>query len=130
MAQPRASVARPTEFADGPIEDRPEPEDAGIPARPPPRPSTTSGTKPSVQAAKRAASDYPARNILTRQTPQTVLIVGISLLLGVCVMASLLVSAGANAAGGFLIICGGPLALFITGTGVVLLLTRGRTGRF
>jgi len=45
-------------------------------------------------------------------------------------MAMLLVSAGADAAGGFFIICGGPLALFVIGTGIVLLLTRGRTDRF
>ncbi len=97
-----------------------------------PRPSPWAASTRSGpgRAAGRAASDYPKRNVLTRQTPQTVLIAGISLLLGVCVLATLLGGAGAETAAGLFIICGGPLALFVIGTGIVLLLTRERTDRF
>lgn len=78
----------------------------------------------------RPGPEYPARNLLTRQTPQTVIIVGIVLLLLVCVLSTLLAGSGAEAAGGLFLICGGPFALLILGLGIVLLLTRGRAGRF
>lgn len=129
---PDTAAVRPTEparFTDGPEEDRPEPEEAPpirVEAPSPPMQTPRVSSRP----AARPISDYPARNILTRQTPQTVLIVGIGLLLGVCVMASVLAGTGADVAAGFFIICGGPLALLVLGVGIVLLITRGRGDRF
>jgi hypothetical protein len=73
---------------------------------------------------------YPARSRLTRQTPQTVLLVGIAMVLLLCVLSVILAGAGAETAAGLFIICGGPFALFVLGTGIILLITQGRTDRF
>lgn len=99
---------------DGPEEDRPEFDPIPpTPVRPIPGPPA-----------------YPARSRLTRQTPQTVLLVGVAMILLFCVLSVILAGAGAETAAGLLIVCGGPLALFVLGTGIVLLVTQARTDRF
>lgn len=75
-------------------------------------------------------SAYPSRSRLTRQTPQSVLLAGIAMVLLFCVLSVILAGTGAETAAGLFIICGGPIALFVLGTGIVLLITQGRTDRF
>ena len=108
---------------DGPEEDRPD-------DIPPPMPRSTAPPAPRPAAPAqpvRPSSVYPARSRLARQTPQTILLVGIGLVLLICVLSVILTSTGANTAAGFFIICGGPFALFVLGLGIVLLVTRART---
>ncbi len=108
---------------DGPEEDRPNIE---IMPRPPVRQAVpATGARP-----RQPSSAYPARSRLARQTPQTVLLVGVGLVLLFCVLSLILASTGAETAAGLFIICGGPFALFVIGTGIVLLVTQGRTDKF
>jgi hypothetical protein len=114
-------VTPASEFPDdGPEEDRPDIE---IMPTPPVRPAApATGARP-----RQPSSAYPARSRLARQTPQTVLLVGVGLVLLFCVLAFIAGLAGAETAAGLVIVCGGPFALFVIGTGIVLLVTRGRT---
>ena len=97
------------------------------PARPAAQPT---GSRAQPARPMQPPYAYPARSRLTRQTPQTVLLAGIAMVLLFCVLSVILAGAGAETAAGLFIICGGPFALFVLGTGIVLLITQARTDKF
>lgn len=115
---PRPTPNRAARPDDAPEEDEPD------------EPAVNGGPSATWPLAGMARSpEYAPRSRLTRQTPQTVIIVGIAAILAVCVLSVVFVSVGQDVAAGFLIICGAPFALFVLGTGVVLLLTGGRSDK-